>query len=170
MAQKIQVVSYASDGTETERKLQRMFAQTASTTLEHTFEAPEDEPDLPKLTIRIPLFDSQPIVMIQDSKHALKTARNNLFSGAKFLVLGNHATYYQQVRDIAFEDHSPLYHRDVEKLDRQDDNAATRLFSASTIQYISNHHSDSLFLIVYLFIFGELIGALERHIRNRHKE
>ena len=45
-------------------------------------------------------FESQivnclsPIVMIQDSKHMAKTLRNNLFSGARALVLGNHLAMY----------------------------------------------------------------------------
>jgi len=55
--------------------------------------------------------------MIQDSKHALKTFHNNLFSGACLLALGNHIAFFQQIYDIAFEDGSPLYHHNVQKLD-----------------------------------------------------
>ncbi len=32
--------------------------------------------------INIPLFDGHPLMMMQDSKHLLKTFRNNAFSGA----------------------------------------------------------------------------------------
>lgn len=49
----------------------------------------------------------------------------------------------------------------MEKLDRQDDNAATRLFSADTLKYICDHHPDYRGEIVYLFIFGELIDAYQ---------
>ncbi|KAJ7728968.1 hypothetical protein DFH07DRAFT_695847, partial [Mycena maculata] len=67
--------------------------------------------------------------MLQDLKHALKTFRNNLFSGARLLALGSYTAIYAHIREMAFEDGSPLFHRDVEKLDRQDNNAAARLFS-----------------------------------------
>ncbi|KAF7349574.1 hypothetical protein MSAN_01682700 [Mycena sanguinolenta] len=60
---------------------------------------------------------------------------------------------------MAFADGSPLFHRDVEKLDRQDDNAATRLFSADALKYLVDHHPEYLGEIVYLFVFGELIDA-----------
>jgi hypothetical protein len=62
---------------------------------------------------------------------------------------------------MAFEDGCPLFHRDVEKLDRQDDNAATRLFSADTLKYLADHHPEYLGEIVYLFVFGELIDAYQ---------
>ncbi|KAJ6600651.1 hypothetical protein B0H10DRAFT_2230917 [Mycena sp. CBHHK59/15] len=96
-----------------------------------------------------------------DSKHALKTFRNNLFSGAKLLPLGSYTAIYARIREMAFEDGSPLFHRDVEKLDRQDDNAATRLFSADTLKYLTDHHPEYLGEIVYLFVFGELIDAYQ---------
>ena len=67
--------------------------------------------------------------MIQDSNHGLKTSRNNLFTGAKLLTLGSHIAMYQYVRQAAFEAGRPLYHRDVKKTDRQDDNAAIRIHS-----------------------------------------
>lgn len=99
--------------------------------------------------------------MIQDSKHGLKTFRNNLFSGARFLALGNHVAYFQQVFDIASENGTPLYFRDVSRLDRQDDNAAARLFAAPTLEFLINHHPDQVGLAVYLFIFGEICDAYQ---------
>ncbi|KAI0716262.1 hypothetical protein C8Q76DRAFT_568140, partial [Earliella scabrosa] len=61
--------------------------------------------------------------VIQDPKHhdGAKTIRNNLFSGARLLTLVNHVALYSHVRELAFEADSPPYHRDVEKVDRQDD-------------------------------------------------
>ena len=59
------------------------------------------------------------------------------------------------------EDGTPLYKRDVDKLDRQDDNAASRLFSSHVLQYLADHHPDYIGEIVYLFIFGELIDAYQ---------
>ncbi|KAJ7791630.1 hypothetical protein B0H14DRAFT_3890546 [Mycena olivaceomarginata] len=62
---------------------------------------------------------------------------------------------------MAFADGSPLFHRDVEKMDRQDDNAAMQLFSADTLKYLADHHPEYLREIIYLFIFGELIDAYQ---------
>lgn len=62
---------------------------------------------------------------------------------------------------MAFHPESPLYERDVERLDRQDDNAATRLFSSGSLQHLIDKHSNALGEIVYLFIFGELIDAYQ---------
>ncbi len=81
--------------------------------------------------ISIPLFDNHLVVMIQDSKHLLKTFQNNAFSGAQALILGDHYVAYHQFCDIAFPSMStgqdsplsaltavpPLYHHDVEKVD-----------------------------------------------------
>ena len=157
----VNVVSYASDGAGVERTVQDLLVSKARATLSIKVPDPEEQ----DYTIQIPLFGptGSPVVMVQDSKHALKTLRNNLFSGARLLVLGNHIAMYSQVRDIAFSDHpgSPLYHRDVEKMDRQDDNAATRLFSAATLHFIREHHPDHLGLAVYLFVMGEAVDAYQ---------
>jgi hypothetical protein len=101
--------------------------------------------------------------MIQDSKHAAKTMRNNLFSGAHALVLGNHLAMYSHIRDMVFNPlpGCPLYHRDVEKLNHQDDNSATRLFSAAVLDFAVNRFPDHLGLIVYLFVMGEVVDAYQ---------
>jgi hypothetical protein len=158
----IHVASYACDGTEVERSVQRLLMAKATTKIEQTIRS--NHVDFPDTKLMIAVFHGQPIVMIQDSKHALKTFRNNLFSGARLLTLGNFTAIYQRIRDIAFEDGSPLYHRDVEKLDRQDDNAAARLFSSATLEYLAIHHASHIGEIVYLFVFGELVDAYQ----NRH--
>jgi len=66
----------------------------------------------------------QCIAAIQDPKHGCKTARNNLFSGSQLLALGDHTAHYGQVWYLADEKDTPLYWRDVDCLDRQDDHAA----------------------------------------------
>ena len=101
--------------------------------------------------------------MLQDSKHVLKTFCNNLFSGAHLLHFRNYAAFYQQVCDMAFEEGTPLYHRDVKKLDWQDDNAASHPFSAPTLHFLADCHPEEVGLIVYLFIFGELCDAYQNH-------
>ena len=56
---------------------------------------------------------------------------------------------------------SPLYHQDVEKTDRQDNNASTRVHSMAAMAFLAKHHKDCLGLIIYLFIFGELIDTYQ---------
>ena len=101
------------------------------------------------------------MAMIQDFKHRLKTDQNNLFTGVKLFPLGSHITMYSYVRDMAFGAKSSLCHRDVEKTDGQDNNASTCVHSAASMVYLAKHHEDHLGLIIYLFIFGELINAYQ---------
>ena len=165
---KVKVCSYAADGTGIERGVQKLFTALASdfklVTIKHLGKGRLD------ITLKIPLFgkDRHPVAMIQDSKHGGKTYRNNVFSGARLLILGNYVVMYSQFRAIAFED-GPLYNCDVEKLDRQDDTAATRLGSADVLQWLANHYPQHLGPIVYLFIFYELIDAYQNH-RMKHVE
>jgi hypothetical protein len=129
-------------------------------TVSHVIPDPEDDH---RHEIQIPMYRLSPVIMVQDSKHAAKTMRNNLFSGARALVPGNHLAMYSYVRDMAFSTlpGCPLYHRDVKKLDRQDDNAATRLFSAMALDFIVNQFPDRLGLIVYLFVMGEIVDVYQ---------
>ncbi|KAJ3770857.1 hypothetical protein FB446DRAFT_646265 [Lentinula raphanica] len=168
----VDVASYSCDGTETERKVQREFLKSAESHI--SVDIPSPREGFNPISIQIPIYRGRPIALIQDSKHALKTFRNNLFSGARLLVLGNRVALYHQIREIAFDPTSPLYHRDVEKLDRQDDNAAARLFSAATLQFISQRLNEEdqelLGVAVYLFIFGELCDAYQnRHIPHAER-
>jgi len=47
--------------------------------------------------------------MIQDTKHAAKTVRNNVMTGAKCLTLGNYIAMYSQVHKLAKDKEGPLY-------------------------------------------------------------
>lgn len=158
----IKVSSYASDGSSVERSLQRMLESRATHTkyisIKHPREGARAEEDI---KIPIHFFGSQPIATLQDPKHLLKTFRNNLYSGARLLTLPNHVLHYSQVRDMAMADDSPIYRRDVEKVDQQDDNAAARLFSGDALQWLSKHAPEQRGLISYLFICGELIDAYQ---------
>ena len=159
------IISLGSDGSILEREARRAlvrsgFAELITHTIPHSDGSKSED-------IRIPILRvcGQHIAVIQDPKHCRKTGRNNLFSGARLLVLGNHTIYYEQVRSLAAEADTPLYWRDVERLDRQDDRAAARLFSASFLRYtISRHGDTNPGLPIYLFVIGELIDAYE----NRH--
>ncbi|KAF7970334.1 hypothetical protein HWV62_24362 [Athelia sp. TMB] len=165
----IRVVSYACDGTESERKLQRLLLEIyADRIIRHTIKNPRE--GCPDTDVLIGVFRGQHIVMIQDSKHGLKTFRNNLFSGARLLTLGSYTAIYRRIEEMAYEDGSPLYQRDVHKTDRQDDNAAARLFSAATLQFLADKHPKYLGEIIYLFVFGELIDAYQnRQISLRER-
>jgi hypothetical protein len=155
----IKVISYACVGTQVERNVQDLFVKQAPEKVKHLIEDPHGKG--PPIRIVIAVVRGQPICMIQDSKHALKTFRNILFSGARLLALGSYTAIYSRIREMAFADGSPLFHRDVERPDRQDDNAANRLFSADTLKYLADHHPEYLGEIVYLFIFGELVDAYQ---------
>lgn len=43
---------------------------------------------------------------------------------------------------MAMDPKSPMYKPDVEQLDRQDDTAATRLFCAAVLEYLSENHPE----------------------------
>ncbi|KIJ10894.1 hypothetical protein PAXINDRAFT_157495 [Paxillus involutus ATCC 200175] len=158
-AHNIMVVSSASDGTEVERASQRIMEESAETTNIYEVESPGD--GMAAIKIKVPITYGQALSHMQDSKHGLKTYRNNLFSGARLLTLGNYTAIYTRIRAIAFEDNTPLYHRDVEKLDRQDDNVAARLFSSKVLSFIISRHPDYVGEIIYLFVHGELIDAYQ---------
>ncbi|KAJ7143457.1 hypothetical protein C8R46DRAFT_1316074, partial [Mycena filopes] len=155
----LRVISYACDGTETERLLQRKLVEKAEKVIRHKI--PNPTAGAPELEIVIAFFRGYPVVMIQDAKHALKTFRNNLFTGAKYFAMGNFTAIFRRILQIAMAPGGPLYRRDAVRLDRQDDAAACRLFCADVLQYLSEHHPDHIGEIIYLFIFGELVDAYQ---------
>ncbi|KAH8913454.1 hypothetical protein BT69DRAFT_1202231, partial [Atractiella rhizophila] len=94
---------------------------------------------------------------LQNRKHATKTACNNCMTGISILALGD------QLHDIAFSDinQGPLLHQDVERSDCHDDHAAAQVFSAPLLEHLAQTCSEGLGLIVYTFIHGQLLDALE---------
>ena len=165
--QGIHVVSYACDGTEVEHAVQKKFL--TQFTIKCTYVIKNPRAGRHDTIITYGLFHGQAICMVQDSKHALKTLRNNLFSSARLLVLGNFTAMFPNVALAAKGVGSPLFNRDVEKVDRQDDNAAVRLFSAETLKYFGDNHPNFTGEIIYLFVFGELIDAYQNR-RIPHAE
>jgi hypothetical protein len=159
----IPIISYATDGTEVERQVQALLM--ANEPLFRTFHIPDPSGRGNDLDLDIPIgsFEGNPIVIAQDTKHFGKTLRNNVYSGARGLVMGNQVVCYEDVRPLGFgPDKPPMYPRDIERSDRQDDNAALRLPSSKSLEYLSKHHpQDGLGLIIYLFIFGELVDAFQ---------
>ena len=123
LAQKVQIASYAADGSNVECAAQRLLEERATSTLRITIKHPHDGPGANDIVVRLPFIGKQPIATIQDLKHLLKTFRNNLFSGARVLTFPSGVATFSQVHKIAVAPDSPIYIRDVQKLDRQDDNA-----------------------------------------------
>jgi hypothetical protein len=54
-------------------------------------------PGYADLVIVIAIINGQLVAMTQDSKHGLKTDRNNLFTRAKLFTLGTHVAMYSYV-------------------------------------------------------------------------
>ncbi|KAK1223302.1 hypothetical protein PQX77_013840 [Marasmius sp. AFHP31] len=152
----IKVCSYTCDGAATEHSVQRNLRTKASTTKVVRIPHPgREEP----IEIRVHFYGKDPIAFIQDPKHALKTVRNNLYSGSKCLTFPNNVAMYSQVRDM-YHNGCPIRYRDWYRYDKQDDSAATRLTSSTTLKWLVENESTShLALIIYLFVFGELVDA-----------
>lgn len=155
----IRVISYACDGTEVERSVERILVDKAPSHVQYTIKNPRI--GQPNLALKIPIFEGRPIAIIQDSKHALKTIRNNMFSGARMLVFGNYSALYRRIQEMGLKEGSPLYKRDILRLDRQDDNAATRLFCADVLAFLAFFFPEYVLEIVLLFVFGELIDTYQ---------
>ncbi|KZV80253.1 hypothetical protein EXIGLDRAFT_630566, partial [Exidia glandulosa HHB12029] len=148
-------LAYAADGNETERKVQRLSAARGI-----------DQPyiiDNPTAGARvsIPLvsIDGHRFVPVQDSKHGLKTARNQLLTGARTLVLGNFPLLYRRLLEIAQHPKSPLFNRDIFNVEKQNDRAAARVFSAEFLQHLTTHAPEERGLALYLFFLGGLFDA-----------
>ncbi|KAI9434879.1 hypothetical protein H4582DRAFT_2130928 [Lactarius indigo] len=156
------IISLGSDGSVIEREARRILVHNGfAKAIRHTIPHP-NSPQSEAIKISLLYVHGRYIAVTQDPKHCHKTGRNNLFSGARLLILGNFPIYYEQIQSLASKDNSPLYWRDVDRLDRQDDRAAARLFSAPFLQYcVSQHGSANLGLPIYLFVIGELIDAYE---------
>ncbi|KAJ7734200.1 hypothetical protein DFH07DRAFT_754450, partial [Mycena maculata] len=154
-------ISNVADGAAVERDCQ---GQVAAKTIKisHLIRPPAHLLDEPSLTVPLYNLRGNVFINMQDAPHARKTGRNNIFSGARGLVLGDYPVYYKQLRNlaVAVED-PPLYERDVIHADKQDDRAALRVFSAATLQKLTENTEGSMGLIVFLFVIGELIDAYE---------
>ncbi|KAJ7203239.1 hypothetical protein GGX14DRAFT_570121 [Mycena pura] len=143
-------------------QLHAMNVVKAGTSILHNINPPSDYSN--EEIISIPLYNLQGNIYIntQDAPHGRKTARNNIFSGACGLVLGDFVVHYKQLYDMAMTVSDPtLYERDVVRADRQDDNAAHRVFSAATLKGLTKDTEENMGLIVFLFVIGELIDAYE---------
>ncbi|KAJ3979174.1 hypothetical protein F5890DRAFT_1421718 [Lentinula detonsa] len=160
----IKVHNYACDGTAVaKRSVEELLDANATKQVNvHTIKHPGDPAGIPVILH----FHDHPIATMQDSKHGRKTARNNLCSGARLLTLPNDVALYRHMLQLVAQQ-GPLFWRDVRKMDKQDDRAAARWFSAAVLEWLVNHHPEHRATIIFLFIFGELIDAYQnRHISH----
>ncbi|KAJ7056056.1 hypothetical protein C8F01DRAFT_1312064 [Mycena amicta] len=108
--------------------------------------------------LSIPLYDYKGNIFIntQDPSHARKTGHNNAMSGARGMVLSDFVVHYHQLYDLAVNTtDSPLYEKDVAGYDKQDDNAANRVFSSVTLSKLL----ENMGLVAYLFVIGKMVNA-----------
>ncbi|KAI0030097.1 hypothetical protein K488DRAFT_79810 [Vararia minispora EC-137] len=160
----IHPISVSADGTESERKLQRLIEAHAHSVLPIC--VANNEPSC-TLRLDIPCLYKMPFVRTQDSKHGQKTMRNQLLSGSRALALGNYPIYPSMLRDFADHPSGPLFAHDVHRVDKQDDCAAARLFSANALSFHLCYHEDQPALSIYIFVLGELVDAWQNR-RIRH--
>ncbi|KAG8707407.1 hypothetical protein FRC11_007462, partial [Ceratobasidium sp. 423] len=172
----IHVISYATDGSAVEQNIQEAFFVSMDHYQHYSIPHPSQRlsngtSTEPPLDFKLGLLDGKlkdnPCVMVQDQKHALKTFRNNLYSGARLLVLGAEPAMYSQVREIAEDPESTLHKRDVEGVDRQDDGSSECVFNQLTLKFVVQRRPQYLGLIIFLYVLGELCDAYQsRHISH----
>lgn len=117
---------------------------------------------IPELNINFscPIFDSVgPVIRVQDPKHAKKTARNAVMSGARLLTFGNSSARFDNFLHLINNPNSILYKNDVIKLDRQDDAAAYRSFCSSNLrQCLTTDYQIKTGMegfVIYIFVMGK---------------
>lgn len=154
-------ISYNVDGVAIERGLGHELhndAVKSQATRKWTFKHPRV--GAPALTLEAPILaNGKPRVVSTDGKHAKKNGRGSATSGARVLALGNYLVHYGQLADLARSEDTPLLKADIIGVDKQDDRAGARLFSAAVIEHISRTQPNEVGLAVYLFIIGEIVDA-----------
>lgn len=148
-------ISNASDGAETERKMQRRIT-TSNPTVTHRIAASNP---LAMFDIVTTLLNGRPHIAVQDSKHGGKTVRNQLSSGARVVTIGVQLLGYFQLHLAVNTPDCPLMMRDVIAFDRQCDRAPARLLSPDFLVFLQAHFPDWVGLGVYLFVMGGLYEA-----------
>jgi hypothetical protein len=148
----VNVISVGSDGAASEFNAQDLLMTDQEAENFLTF-----EDQLFGIYFRAPIFNGRPIIRVQDPKHAKKTARNQLFSGARLLTLGLGTVRYDHIKLLASSPSTVLYQRDVVNVDKQDDGAAYRIFCSQLLDQCCDMiptNSEILPAFVYLFVLG----------------
>ncbi|KAJ6622832.1 hypothetical protein B0H10DRAFT_2214142 [Mycena sp. CBHHK59/15] len=160
------ITSSGGDGVSVERDCQCRTG-AASKLMEYCIKHPD--PGYPDIVVVIWELNGNIWVEWNDAKHGRKTFRNNAFSGACALILGNFVVFFAQVFTLAMKPNSPMYPRDLKAHSRMDDPAAARLFSADTLEQASEDPINNLGLVVYLLVFGDLIDAYQSRTLSHHE-
>ncbi|CAB4415318.1 unnamed protein product [Rhizophagus irregularis] len=125
----LHILTLGSDGAIVEFQAQEQIIAT------QTSEQLSIHDDNLNIHFSCPLFDSVgPIIRIQDPKHAKKTARNAVMSGARLLTFETTSAQYSHFLSLIGRHDSIMYKNDVIKLDRQDDGAAYRTFCSANLR------------------------------------
>ena len=150
----LNIISIGSDGAAAEFQAQSIIVNTKTT------DEIKIQDNMLNINFRCPIFPNiGPILRIQDPKHAKKTARNVVMSGARVLTFGKSIARFEQFLKLADSPTSVMFKHDVIKLDRQDDGAAYRAFCFRNLaQCLKNQNEikegyDGLF--IYLFVLGK---------------
>ncbi|KAJ7178444.1 hypothetical protein C8R43DRAFT_1117832 [Mycena crocata] len=160
------ITSSGGDGASVERDCQRRTA-SASKLMEVRIKHPD--PDYPDIIVQLWDIDGNIWVVIQDAKHGRKTFKNNVFSGAHSMTLGNFVVFFRLIHTLGMKPKTPLYRRDFIKSDKMDDPAAARFFSADFLEQASEDPSENLGLVVYLLVFGDFIDAWQSRNLTHHE-
>ncbi|KAJ7255123.1 hypothetical protein B0H12DRAFT_1071051 [Mycena haematopus] len=158
--------SSGGDGASVERDCQRRSA-AAGKLVEISIQHPD--PDYADIKVQLSDLDGNIWAVIQDAKHGRKTFRNNVFSGARTLTLGNFVVFYEHIHTLGIKPNTPLYRRDFIKSDRMDDPAAARFFSAAFLEQAAEDPGENLGLVVYLLVFGDFIDAWQSRTLSHHE-
>lgn len=99
----IRLLSLGVDGAPTELAAQKKLLTVTNNFLSYS------NSDL-NVHVKVPLIgeNPRPIVIVQDPKHARKTACNQLLSGACLLAFGNCYANIEQLLDVQKDRQSPL--------------------------------------------------------------
>lgn len=150
----LHILSLGSDGAITEYQ-----AQQSIVNIQTSEKLKVIVPQL-KINFSCPIFERVgPVIRVQDPKHAKKTARNAIMSGARLLTFGNSSARFDHFLQLINQHNSILYKNDVIKLDRQDDAAAYRTFCSSnfrqclTADYQIKSGMEGF--AVYVFVIGK---------------
>ncbi|KAJ6631075.1 hypothetical protein B0H10DRAFT_2159919 [Mycena sp. CBHHK59/15] len=146
----IHPIYFSSDGAEVEQAAQQIIAESAPSYLVYVI--PNVQHGCQLVLCILIYFGRHPAIPGQDSKHGI-------LMGARIIIIGFFTVFFAILRMLVFNILSPLFTRDIEKVDKQDDHAAAQMFSAATLEFQLNTYPGQTGLLVYLFVIGELIDT-----------
>jgi hypothetical protein len=76
----------------------------------------------------MPIDWNLPIITVQDPKYVKKTACNQLYSGARLLILGNNVILYWHLLTLAQSPDHTLYMQNVINVNKQDNGSHIKYF------------------------------------------